>query len=33
MKDIKKEKREAVDWLGRMETACELISGGLCLKI
>ena len=32
MKDIKKEKHEPVDWLGRIETASELISGGLYLK-
>ena len=28
MKDIKKEKQEKVNWLGRLETAGELASGG-----
>ena len=32
MKDIKKEKQEKVNWLGRLETAGELASGGLFLK-
>ena len=31
MKDIKKEKQEKVNWLGRLETAGELASGGLFL--
>ncbi len=33
MKDIKKEKQEKTNWLGRLETAGELPSGGLFLKI
>ena len=32
MKDIKKEKQEKVNWLGRLETAGELASGGLFLE-
>ena len=32
MKGIKKEKQEKVNWLGRLETAGELASGGLFLK-
>ena len=32
MKDIKKEKHESVNWLGRLETAGELVSGGMFLK-
>ena len=34
MKDIKKKEEEKhVDWLGRLETAGELVSGGLFMKI
>ena len=32
MKDIKKEKQEKVNWLGRLESAGELVSGGIFLK-
>ena len=32
MKDIKKEKHESINWLGRLETAGELVSGGMFLK-
>ena len=32
MKDIKKEKQEKTNWIGRLETAGELASGGIFLK-
>ena len=32
MKDIKKEKQEKTNWIGRLETAGELVSGGIFLK-
>ena len=32
MKDIKKENQEKVNWLGRLESAGELVSGGIFLK-
>ena len=32
MKDIKKEKQETVNWIGRLETAGESASGGIFLK-
>ncbi len=32
MKDIMKKKQEKVNWLGGLETAGELASGGIFLK-
>ena len=32
MKDIKKEKQEKGNWIGRLESAGELVSGGIFLK-
>ena len=32
MKDIKKEKQEQTNWIGRLESAGELVSGGLFLE-
>ena len=32
MKDIKKEKQEKTNWISRLESAGELVSGGIFLK-